>query len=656
VSPHRSRHSILGVLLLAAFLAVPAGAIDTASNAIGRLTSSGNGATRTFYEYDMRGRAVATQHVHDGRSFVFKTQYGYPQAAAGPGTVVVKQIFPDGEEVSYAYDMSGQQVVVRSTFSGATEDVVRDVRANARGQLASIAMGNGTLTTLEYEETGHQRLRRLRTVNASGQIIQDLSYTYDPNGNVTGTANGVRADQSITLEYDPLGQLTKVLNSSGSILERYAYDAVGNLTEKGSLRQVYNAGGRPHALEKSGETLYGYDPNGNVTTIGSLSIEWDSQNLPIRVRNGGSIITEKSFVDGTLWKKVEQGVTTYYLPSMRVENGVARKYYGEFAERVELPGDRRLRFYHPDHLGSSSAMTDHNGALIRRVSYFPWGQERGVEGTFIPKLQFNFKEKDAAGFYDFGARLYNPVTGRWLSPDTNVADGLNRYTYVRNNPWSKIDPSGNRSCCQDDQQDGPRRATPDELPYETLERIEDAIGVFEEYVNEFESYADFDAWLTRIPKWTYTEGELENYREFPTFTELDRHLSGNVDKAIERRDELAGLMGRGGPWIPINSKPVLYFGTGNGDAAALMAKAKEFEASVAGQVGANATDRDIYMASATAFRKTLQAGGTVIMDLRESGGKYWVYEATLTRRFARLCGACAKHIIFLTPDNPDLTF
>src|SRR5437763_12583929 len=134
--------------------------------------------------------------------------------------------------------------------------------------------------------------------------------------------------------------------------------------------------------------------------------------MPAKV-TAGSAVTQKSFVGDGLWKKVEQGVTTYYAPSLRVENGVLRKYYGAYAERLELPGDRALRFYHPDHLGSSSVMTDQGGAVIRRAAYMPWGQERGVEGTFTPKLQFNFKEKDASGFYDYGARLYNPGTGRW---------------------------------------------------------------------------------------------------------------------------------------------------------------------------------------------------------------------------------------------------
>src|SRR5262249_6467811 len=53
-----------------------------------------------------------------------------------------------------------------------------------------------------------------------------------------------------------------------------------------------------------------------------------------------------------------------------------------------------------------------------------------------------FKEKDAAGLYDYGARLYNPATGRWLSADASSKDGLNRYAYVRNNPLAYIDSTG----------------------------------------------------------------------------------------------------------------------------------------------------------------------------------------------------------------------
>ncbi|HYC93792.1 MAG TPA: RHS repeat-associated core domain-containing protein [Thermoanaerobaculia bacterium] len=426
-------------------------AINISTDQLGRLTSVGTSQSRTFNEYDAAGRVVASQHVLQGHASVFRSQFGYPQSASaiGLGTVITGQTFPDGETVAYAYDAAEQQVSVRSTFQGVTDDVVRDVRFNARGQVIRTELGNGTATTLQYDDNGTLFLSRITTVNAAGQTIQHYQYGYDNDANVTSTVDHLHPGDSFTLTYDELGQLTGMLDAAGTtVLERYQYDAVGNLTLKGMIEQSYGTGGaagRPHALDRSGGQAYSYDENGNVTAIGtSTTLQWSAVNMPTRIA-AGSVIAEKSYVDTELWRKAEQGVTTHYLPSMRLENAIGRKYYGGFAERGGLdltPNGRQLRFYHPDHLGSSALVTDQGGAPIHVVSYTPWGQDRGVEGPFQPKLQFNFKEKDATGFYDYGARLYNPVTGRWLSPDPLLRDGLNRYAYVRNNPWTKVDPTG----------------------------------------------------------------------------------------------------------------------------------------------------------------------------------------------------------------------
>ena len=44
--------------------------------------------------------------------------------------------------------------------------------------------------------------------------------------------------------------------------------------------------------------------------------------------------------------------------------------------------------------------------------------------------------------YDFGARLYDPRVGRWLSMDIVARSGLNPYNYAANNPVIFIDPNG----------------------------------------------------------------------------------------------------------------------------------------------------------------------------------------------------------------------
>jgi RHS repeat-associated protein len=53
----------------------------------------------------------------------------------------------------------------------------------------------------------------------------------------------------------------------------------------------------------------------------------------------------------------------------------------------------------------------------------------------------------AGGIYDYGARFYDPALGRFLQPDASVPDplspqSLDRYSYVRNNPLGRIDPTG----------------------------------------------------------------------------------------------------------------------------------------------------------------------------------------------------------------------
>jgi insecticidal toxin complex protein TccC len=91
-------------------------------------------------------------------------------------------------------------------------------------------------------------------------------------------------------------------------------------------------------------------------------------------------------------------------------------------------------------------VTDASGVVVHRAAYQPYGADRQVAGSFAPKRQWNFKEKDADGYahglYDYGARMYNPATGRWLSPDTSTKDGLNRFAYVSNNPQRFVDPDG----------------------------------------------------------------------------------------------------------------------------------------------------------------------------------------------------------------------
>ncbi len=123
--------------------------------------------------------------------------------------------------------------------------------------------------------------------------------------------------------------------------------------------------------------------------------------------------------------------------------------------RVTPAGDQ-IQWIHTDPLGSVAALSDAAGRVVRRLRYGIFGELRSnaVEagapmGTLDIARRYTGQIYDAAtDLYHFGARYYDPSLGRFIQPDPVVPDpgdpqSLNRYAYVRNDPLSLVDPSGN---------------------------------------------------------------------------------------------------------------------------------------------------------------------------------------------------------------------
>lgn len=108
------------------------------------------------------------------------------------------------------------------------------------------------------------------------------------------------------------------------------------------------------------------------------------------------------------------------------------------------------RFYHRNHIGSSTVITDELGNEVTRMVYTPYGEivQANSCGTDSVNFKFTGKELDEeSGLYDFGVRPYDPAIGRFLGADSlipSVTDSqmFNRYTYVRDNPILYVDPTG----------------------------------------------------------------------------------------------------------------------------------------------------------------------------------------------------------------------
>ena len=104
-------------------------------------------------------------------------------------------------------------------------------------------------------------------------------------------------------------------------------------------------------------------------------------------------------------------------------------------------------FYHPDHLGSSSFITNLEGEVVQHIEYVPFGEVFIEERNSVwntPYL-FNAKEFDEeTGMYYYGARYYEPRLSLWMSTDKyrEKYPHLSAYCFCENKPVIMLDEKG----------------------------------------------------------------------------------------------------------------------------------------------------------------------------------------------------------------------
>ena len=104
-------------------------------------------------------------------------------------------------------------------------------------------------------------------------------------------------------------------------------------------------------------------------------------------------------------------------------------------------------FYHSDHLGSTSYITDAKANITQFDAYLPYGELLVDEHSSSEELpyKFNGKEMDEeTGLYYYGARYLNPVTSLWYGVDPLVEKfaSASGYVYTLDNPVKMVDQDG----------------------------------------------------------------------------------------------------------------------------------------------------------------------------------------------------------------------
>lgn len=102
-------------------------------------------------------------------------------------------------------------------------------------------------------------------------------------------------------------------------------------------------------------------------------------------------------------------------------------------------------YYHADHLGSSSIITNLDGEVAQHIEYVPFGEvfieERN--NTWNTPYLFNTKELDEeTGLYYYGARYYDPRVSLFYGVDPLTEETMTPYQYCYQNPVKFVDPTG----------------------------------------------------------------------------------------------------------------------------------------------------------------------------------------------------------------------
>lgn len=287
------------------------------------------------------------------------------------------------------------------------------------------------------------------------QQKQSFTYTYDAlnrlenAGYNNALSEGNKFNEALT--YDKMGNILTLKRKDVTTTNVYRNDFTYNYTSGGTGSRLWSVADIGTANQ---DGSYTYDGNGNVLSDTRNQVTgtvYNLLNLPqTLVRPVPGNITYFYDATGSKLRKSAPGGTRDYIGGIEY-NGTAIEQIATEEGRAIPNGTAAYTYQYAikDHLGNTRAMVDQNGVITQVQDYYAFGLEmnpgNGYTASPDNRYKYNGKEKqDETGLYDYGARFYDPVIGRWMMVDP-LADMYRRwspYNYGVDNPIRFIDPDG----------------------------------------------------------------------------------------------------------------------------------------------------------------------------------------------------------------------
>jgi RHS repeat-associated protein len=425
----------------------------------GRISALQTSTTTLTYDYDSAGRLATVSnsagsslgYAYDGR-LLKQQQWSGPVSGAVSYDYDADLRLASENGVSYAYDADG--LLIRAGALAVS-------RAADSGFLTGTTIGtlSDAYTYNAFGETSEYSLIE------NGMVAFDEKYLRDNAGRITSRTDVFNGTSTTTTTigygYDTAGHLASVTRD-GTQIAAYSYNENGARLAKTLLGATYSAtydeqdrlltyGGTTYSYTANGELLtktdmngttsYTYDEFGNLRTVAlpdGKQIEYviDGQNRRVGKKVNGTLV--RGWLYGDQLRIVAELDGTGAIVSQFV--------YGTQTNVPDymLHDGQTYRFI-TDHVGSPRFLIDIEAHFTQIIDYDEFGN---VLGDSAPGFQpFGF----AGGLYDadtglvrFGARDYDPQTGRWTTKDPiGFAGGAtNFYDYLGGDPVNSIDPTG----------------------------------------------------------------------------------------------------------------------------------------------------------------------------------------------------------------------
>ena len=407
-------------------------------------TASGK-TTRTevyTYTYDHADRISKVQHSLGGTSITL-----YDATYDNFGRLLTKQYHGTSiNKLTYAYNLRSWLTGISGTRF--TQNLYYNTgvgTAKYNGSISSMTWKSGNESTVRGYKFTYDGLDRVlnatygetASISTNANRFSENVTGYDKNGNIKSLQ---RYGQTGASAYGLIDNLTFTLN--GNQLSRVD-DAV--------MASAYGGGFEfKDGVKQVGE--YTYDANGNLTkdlNKGITDIQYNCLNLPSAVTfSDGSTITYVYAADGTKLRTVHKiggaTTTTDYCGNVVYENGAQKLLITE--EGYITLSDNKYYYYLKDHQGNNRVVINQSGAVEETNHYYLFG---GVfaSSTSTQPYKYNSKEYDTKkglNWYDYGARHYDAVLGRFMTVDPLAEKYYSEslYTYCYSNPINCIDPNG----------------------------------------------------------------------------------------------------------------------------------------------------------------------------------------------------------------------